>query len=364
MGSAHLWVHNYSRASATQTAAEQVRYLQRQGEFNPVSYLQRSSPHTKDYTDFVCGETRNLPDWAEHDAGRFFMQAQKHERANGYYAVQVQFSLPRELTHEQQMALTRDFMDATMPHLPVLWVKHDKRLANGERHPHIHILLSAREMDGHQRSPGQTFARWNAKAPERGGAKKDLFWSKSHAPQQLRHAFADLTNYHLERAGHAERIDVRRLSHRGIDRRPIGRGSPQLDAHTHAKEHAQAYAAWEQRKAYKGIENVHEISPREFALRVHAWTREWTAGTAIRPSTVHERHAYQVRMHAKEQKLLRSIQSLEHELATLERERQRTRRGRPIHPWAREPEHAHSHAVKARVFGRSNDREGYDGYQR
>jgi hypothetical protein len=303
MGSAHLWVHNYSKTSATQTAAEQVRYLQRQGEFNPVSYLQRTSPHRKDYTDFVCGDTQNLPDWADEDAGKFFMQAQKSERVNGYYAVQVQFSLPKELTHAQQMALTQDFMQATMPDQPALWVKHDKRLDSGERHPHIHILLSARQMDEHQRSPEQTFARWDANAPEQGGAKKDLFWSKRQAPQQLREAFADITNYHLERERCQERIDVRRLNRRGIDRLPIRRGNPQPHEQARAEERRQAYEAWEQRKAYKSIPSAHDIPPEAFVLQVREWTRTFARGTAIHPATVRQFPGYEARLATQRQAL-------------------------------------------------------------
>lgn len=260
-----------------------VRYLKREGEFNPVHYLQRTDGKKKDYGDYVDGGVQNLPVWAQGDPGKFFAAARENESADRWYwGFQVEFSLPRELTDEQQMELREDFMAAVMPDLPAMWVKHEKRLESGELHPHIHILLSARQVDGIERDEVQTFKLWQRAHPEQGGAPRDLMWSKSQAPEQLRQAMADLTNYHLERAGAEERLDTRSLKRQGSKRAAIRYGHAERpDAATLAKEQAQAVAAWEARKTYKGIGNVQDISREEMVANVRAWTRELTPGQAL-----------------------------------------------------------------------------------
>ena len=277
----HVWMKPYRKPEVPQGAGVQVRYLKREGEFDPVHYLHRTSQKTKDYTDFVSGDTQHLPPWAQDDPERFFLQAATWEGANRYYMFQVQFSLPRELTDEQQDALRQDFMEATMPDLPAMWVIHHKELESGEWHPHVHILLSARKDDGLERDPEQTFMRWDRREPAKGGCEKDLFWSKSHAPGQLREAFADVSNYHLERANVAARVDPRSLKRREIWRDAIRQGSKRPDDQTLAKEHLQAAAAWEQRKVYKGLGNVHAIPREEMVLLVRQWTRQYTPGQQL-----------------------------------------------------------------------------------
>lgn len=178
MVSAHCWLQPYSRKNSGQSGGQLVRYFQRAGEFNPANrtggfepaeYLQRTSAKTKDYTDYVDGGVQNLYAWANDDPATFFTAAREHESADRwYYAFQVEFSLPRELTHAQHLALREDFMAATMPDLPAMWVKHDKQLPGGERHPHIHIILSARQPDGIDRDEVQTFKLWQWARPDRG----------------------------------------------------------------------------------------------------------------------------------------------------------------------------------------------------
>jgi hypothetical protein len=281
MAGLHCWMKSYSKPDTPQGAGVQVRYLKRTGEFDPVHYLNRSSTRTKDYGDFVDGNTQHLPSWAANDPERFFLQAATSEGANRYYMFQVQFSLPNELTDEQQHALRQDFMDATIPDLPAMWVIHNKELESGEMHPHVHVLFSARKDDGIERDPAQTFMRWDRRDPEKGGCEKDLFWSKRQAPAQLREAFTDLSNYHLERAHVAARVDPRSLKRREIRRFAIGRGSERPDAATLAQEHVKAAEAWELRKAYKDISDVQAIPREEFVLLVRQWTRDYDRGQQL-----------------------------------------------------------------------------------
>ena len=229
------------------------------------------------------------------------------------------------------MALTSDFLDATMLGLPALWVKHDKELADGGRHPHIHIVFSARQDDGIAREPAQMFRRWNRHNPAEGGARKDLFWSKQHAPQQLRQAFADITNFHLEQAGVAARVDPRSLLRRDIHRAIIRHGSPPRSPEQEAAEHAQAAHAWEQRKAYKELGDLRSISREEFVLQVRQWTRQVERGTALPRVSREVVRAYEEREALRQRQerpgLEREVARLTRHATRLEEEQQYLARG-------------------------------------
>jgi hypothetical protein len=354
MSNAHVWLKAYPKADTARGAGVQVRYLKREGEFAPVQYLKRTNATTKDYTDFVTSGTQHLPTWAEGDPQRFFVAAAAGEGANRYYMFQVQFSLPRELTEEQQHALREDLMAATMPDLPALWVMHNKQLDSGEMHPHIHILLSARKDDGIARDSEATFMRWNAKKPEQGGAQKDLWWSKSQAPEQLRQAFADLSNYHLERAGVAARVDPRALKRREIQRPALGRGTTQLDRATVAKEQAKASATWEHRKGYRGLGNVHAIPREEMVALVQRWTREHKVGQQLTTATAADVAAWDAKEEARQ---TQEIARREAELRQIARARRGELRAHELHELTQRGDDRVRHGLRARIF--EDEQPGY-----
>jgi hypothetical protein len=97
-------------------------------------------------------------------------------------------------------------------------------------------------------------------------------------------AFTDVSNYHLERAGASERLDPRRLYEQGIDRPSFGKASrgKTLVRDVEA-EQAKAARAWEQRKAFTGIANVHALSREDFVRQVSQQTRTYERGKAFPP---------------------------------------------------------------------------------
>src|SRR5215831_926579 len=297
MAMAHFWMEARTMTRPVMPPQTEVHYLMREAEFAPVQYLERTSASTKDREDLVAQGTRHLPAWAESSASRFFLAAARHERVRGQYAIALQFTLPRELSPAQQRALVDDFIEATMPDKPLLWVIHAPMDRQGQaEQPHCHLLLSARSVDGIERDERQTFRRWNAAHPERGGARKDLFWSQRHAPGQLRASYADLCNFHLEHAGRDERIDARSFAKRGITREPIRWGkAEQVDERTRTRENAKATHAWEQRKIFKELGDVQSISREEFVLLVRGWTREYERGRALPRASREMVSAYEAR---------------------------------------------------------------------
>ena len=78
--------------------------------------------------------------------------------------------------------------------------------------PHAHLMVSERGLDGHERSREQWFRRYNAKAPEKGGAKKSRTMMSREWVKDTREAWAREANEALERAGREERVDHRSLA--------------------------------------------------------------------------------------------------------------------------------------------------------
>ena len=61
------------------------------------------------------------------------------------------------------MDAARDFLQSTFGDKhPYVWALHDPVAADGGRQPHVHVLWSARMLDGIARTPAQFFRRYNA----------------------------------------------------------------------------------------------------------------------------------------------------------------------------------------------------------
>jgi hypothetical protein len=131
-------------------------------------------------------------------------------------------SLPQELSHRANMALTRDLVDAIAGDtLPITYAFHDPTTLDGaQQQPHLHLLISARHTDAYARTPAQHFKRYQAAQPARGGAHKDPAFRHMGAIKAHRTMIADVVNLHLERAGYAARVHPDTLVTRGIDRVP------------------------------------------------------------------------------------------------------------------------------------------------
>jgi hypothetical protein len=85
-------------------------------------------------------------------------------------------------------------------------------------------MYSSRIHDEIERTPEQTFSRYNGKHPERGGCRKE---SGGKSPMVLRNEVietrkksAEVQNAFLAKHGHTVRVDHRRLEEQGIDRTP------------------------------------------------------------------------------------------------------------------------------------------------
>ena len=113
-------------------------------------------------------------------------------------------ALPRELTLKQNIALAREFVQREFVARGMVadFAIHNDLGKDGERQPHMHVLLTLREIT--PEGFGQKVREWNDKAYL-------LHW---------REAWAEVANRHLNFHDHDIRIDHRTLSEQGIDLQP------------------------------------------------------------------------------------------------------------------------------------------------
>lgn len=192
-------------------AAAHAQYIAREGKYS--GYEQ--------YEDLEATGRGNMPAWAEHNPAHFWEAADQFERVNGATYREIEVALPRELTPDQRRELVEDFIGQELGDRHAYqWAIHCPAAAiEGGEQPHAHIMYSERTVDGIDRDPEQYFKRYNAKSPERGGCRKDSAGTPERL-QATRERWATIQNAHLERHGHAARVDHRSLEAQGVKRQP------------------------------------------------------------------------------------------------------------------------------------------------
>ena len=175
-------------------------------------YIEREGRYEQNREELEHKEHGNMPEWAEDDPGAYWEAADEHERANGRLYSEVQFALPKELSEAERRELAGEFAERVCSgeRLPYTLAIH-RGGANGEN-PHAHLMFSERGHDGIERDAEQWFKRHNAKAPEKGGARKSRAAKAGDWLEKTRKAWEQTANRALERAGRAERIDGRSLA--------------------------------------------------------------------------------------------------------------------------------------------------------
>ena len=192
-------------------AAHHASYIAREGKYS--GYEQ--------YEDLEATGRGNMPAWAEHNPAHFWEAADQFERVNGATYREIEVALPRELTPDQRRELVEDFIGQELGDRHAYqWAIHCPAAAiEGGEQPHAHIMYSERTIDGIDRDPELYFKRFNARAPEKGGCRKDSAGTQERL-QATRERWANIQNAHLERHGHAARVDHRSLEEQGVKRQP------------------------------------------------------------------------------------------------------------------------------------------------
>lgn len=195
-------------------------------------YVARRGYHgAKD--DLVLTGHGNLPAWADGDPEMLWRAADEHERVNGATYRELVIALPNELAGPPLVPLVDDLIHQLVGERPYQYAVHSPQSSlQGEQNLHMHLMYSDRMPDGIERSPEQTFARFNPHNPMRGGCRKA---SGGRTRMQVRDELismreraADIQNSHLARHGYKVRVDHRSLREQGISRTPEHHLGPAL----------------------------------------------------------------------------------------------------------------------------------------
>jgi len=202
-------------------AGPHAAYIAREGQY--ANRLERGER-------LEATESGNMPAWAQSNPLAFWQAADAYERKNGTTYREMEIALPRELDADQRAALVREFVRQEIGDRHAYqWAIHVPTAADGGEQPHVHLMFSERQRDGIERDPEQYFKRYNAKAPEKGGARKgygpragQTLTKAERAAElkELRGRWEAMCNAHLERAGVEQRIDMRSHAERGTGLEP------------------------------------------------------------------------------------------------------------------------------------------------
>lgn len=204
--------HHEVKSGKKGTAAKQAMYITRKG-------------HHATRADLLFTGHGNMPPWTNDDPMAFWGTGDKHERANAAVYREHVIALPAELTREQLPDLVDTLVKELVGVKPYQFAVHVPTSAlEGVENTHVHLMFSDRLEDGIERSPEQTFKRYNAKTPELGGRKKDSGnMNRMELRDRLiaaRRRCAEVQNAALEKYGHDSRVDHRTLKQQGINRQP------------------------------------------------------------------------------------------------------------------------------------------------
>jgi len=147
------------------------------------------------------------PEWMK-DRGQLWNEIEKAERRkDAQLAREFNIALPRELTDEQNIELARqfvqkNFVDKGMVADLCLHHGHNHEREDGEDQPHIHVMVTLREI-----------------TPE-GFGQKVREWNNKELLNEWRREWAQEANFFLALNGHDLRIDHRRLEEQGIELEP------------------------------------------------------------------------------------------------------------------------------------------------
>lgn len=123
------------------------------------------------------------------------------KRKKSQLAREIDIALPRCLTHDQKIALAKDYVQKTFVNAGMIAdvCFHDLDSDN----PHLHVMLTTREVSAE------------------GFGNKNRDWNDRSLLKEWRKDWASYANRAMENAGHSHRIDHRTLLEQGItDREP------------------------------------------------------------------------------------------------------------------------------------------------
>ena len=170
------------------------------------------------YNDFLFGQNVNIPDFASEDPKLFWESCENYERANANTFRTIDFSLPTELSDEENIELAARFAEELFDDKFVYSMAVHSKPSGVQsiQNIHCHIMFSERKLDGIERDPKEFFKRFNRKNPQLGGCEKTDEWTAYSKLYYIRQTWERIANEKLQEKG-LEKISCRSLYAQRID---------------------------------------------------------------------------------------------------------------------------------------------------
>jgi len=197
-------------------------------------YIARADEHVDRPDQVLHLEHGNMPPFAIAIVGApdYWTTADQYSRSNARKFFPIEVALPRQLTLNQQIRLTRAFAKfvATLSDNLYALMPYTFAIHSGYgSQPHAHIQVSPALNDGLVRPAEQWFRRYNPMNPGAGGAPKCRVITYKSWLLELRKQWERCANVALREAGSPLRVDHRTNLERGMNRIPtIPVGPPMI----------------------------------------------------------------------------------------------------------------------------------------
>ena len=170
------------------------------------------------YDDFLFGQNVNMPDFASEDPKLFWESCENYERANANTFRTIDFSLPTELSDEENIELAAKFAEELFGDKFVYSMAVHSKPSGVQsiQNIHCHIMFSERKLDGIERDSKEFFKRFNRKNPQLGGCEKTDEWTAYSKLYYIRQTWERIANEKLQEKG-LEKISCRSLYAQRLD---------------------------------------------------------------------------------------------------------------------------------------------------
>ena len=170
------------------------------------------------YNDFLFGQNVNMPDFASEDPKLFWESCENYERANANTFRTIDFSLPTELSDEENIELAAKFAEELFGDKFVYSMAVHSKPSGVQsiQNIHCHIMFSERKLDGIERDSKEFFKRFNRKNPQLGGCEKTDEWTEYSKLYYIRQTWERIANEKFQEKG-LEKISCRSLYAQRLD---------------------------------------------------------------------------------------------------------------------------------------------------
>ena len=174
-----------------------------------LDYINRDEKYDKK-EDLLFKEVMNLPE-EFNDIKDFWKCAETYERKNSNLYRELEISLPREFTPEENKKMVDGFCENLFGKEYVYnYAIHNPKSFDGDMQPHVHIMFFERKIDDIKRDKDKYFKRYNSKNIEKGGWRKDKKWNERSTLKNIRKEWETFLNFELEKKG-IEKVSAKSL---------------------------------------------------------------------------------------------------------------------------------------------------------